>query len=428
MRSVAGEAASIPVPERMASPASSAPLLGWPEKCSSGKDMNLFRLVRHVCHDSPFISFAALTASITTSACGGSVASLEGSASDANVNLSPSDCVSPETLATFTADSANGAQLATFSSMAVGPDGTVYVSSIGPTLFAGTSTPLPGGIVAIPPDGRPPRSVTSDKRAVFGNVWVVGNTLYTFGSVFSAPTLSAIDASGATPLQPIWAPSAPMMTGYAFDATGFYYVAHSPGEAGVPLSAVRVSLDGTVTPLGSSSDLDSSPVGNVLLDEQFLYLIDQEGAWTMPKGGGPVVHVRSDVQSATPFSGLATAARSGSSFYAVNPSSALTRFTLDSSGALDPIAVTGSGPLANVVPSFLIGDDQGVYALFTSSGSVSAPSVLAAVAGPGLGGQATCFVQANPQAVEALAMDATYVYFSVQRADNIQVDVVRMRR
>lgn len=397
--------------------------------------MGLFRQIQHVFQDSFRIPFAALAVSITASACGGNVASSggsasSGSASSANVNLSPSDCVSPETIATFTADSASGTQLATFSSMAVGSDGTVYVSSIGPTVVAGSSAPLPGGVLAIPSDGSPPRSVTSDKRTVFGNVWVVGNHLYTFGYVFSAPTLSVIGTSGTPPVQPIWTvPSLPTM-GYAFDATGFYDVTGSPGEAGVSLSVVRVSLDGTVTTLGSSSNLDSSPAaaGNVLLDNQFLYLIDRDGVWVMPKGGGPLVHVRSDVQSAKSFSDLATVARRGSTFYAVDPSSGLTRFTLDPSSALDPIAVMGSGSFANTVPSFLIGDEQSVYGLFTSGGSLSEPSVIAPIAGVGLGGPATCFVQANAQTVETLAMDATYVYFSVQRADNIEVDVIRMRR
>jgi hypothetical protein len=385
--------------------------------------------------DSRCISFYALGFAIAASACGGEVASSGSSGASpfdaANVNLSPSDCALPETLATFTADSDAGSQLVSFSSMAIGSDGTVFVSSFAPALPAGASAGLPLGILAIPPDGGAPRSVTSDKRTAFGNVWVVGNSLYTFAFVYSGPTLSVVPANGAAPAQPIWSVASVSMIGYALDATGFYYasVASSAGDAGTSLSITRVSLDGTVVTTLGSSDVPSTTLGgsNVFLDEESIYLVDGEGLWSMPKGGGTITHVRSDVQASVDFSGLPTAAQSGTEFFAVGASSGLARFTPDPNVPPDPIAIASSAPWTNATPAAIVGDGQGVYALFTSGGSVSAPLVIGSVAGEKPQSLA-CFLQAGPQSVQTMAIDATYVYFSVQRSENLEIDVVRMHR
>jgi hypothetical protein len=222
------------------------------------------------------------------------------------------------------------------------------------------------------------------------------------------------------------------MVGYALDATGFYYVsAGDPADdAGSPLSITRVSLDGTaVTTLGSSSEV-VSPIAlggtNVFLDDQSVDLVNEEGLWSVPKRRGTVTHVRSDVQALLSLSGSPTAARSGTEFFAVEPSYGLVRFTLDPNVPPDPIAIASSA-WTNIAAGTIVGDDQGVYAFFSTGGLVTDPLVLASVTG-GPKQTLACLQTGGSWAVQIVALDATYVYFGVLGADNTEIDIVRVHR
>jgi hypothetical protein len=327
----------------------------------------------------------------------------------------------------------------------VGSDGTVYLSPSGSFTAAGSANALPPGIIAIPPDGSGPRTVVPmDFAEEGGQIWVLGNELYFFDG-----TLGVVDLAGATPPQTIYqvsgsTPPAPetLWVVEALDATGMYLLESLTSEvqdAGAsPLvsmtqwTLLRVPLDGSPpTTLVSFPDIPSASFleSNLLLDDGFVYLINYGGLWSVPKTGGTLTQIRSDVSADNAGGRNASgAARVGGTFF--GRADTFTRFTLDPTVPASSIAVLGTGALNHAFPAVLVGDDQGAYGAFTPitpEGLAIAPLPMAAEQTHAI----ACFegVEAGtvPVLLTAAAIDPTYIYV-VYQLDDLRATVLRAHR
>jgi len=353
------------------------------------------------------------------------------------IDAATNGCPSLEVLAAFEAD------LVLVNGLAVGPDGTLYVSAYGTDFFIGGGEPFPAALYSIPPGGGTPTEVPGTLAArVFLNVdriWVDGDRLL----VTHAGQLYDVPLSGDGGVQLVG--GVPRGTadggdvllprrGALLDADALYVTATLdvfPGPR--PTQVWRVPRDGgPAQVLATSSDgTVPSSIGQLASDGTNLYFVVQQGGglFSVPKTGGSFTLVRPDTSTNLNYADQLTLV--GADFYDNFEPNGLERFGLDPSVARRPIGGAG------FAGSIAVDDAGAAYVAITGNGGRDPAWVAVAPMPSGTEtvraiGCSSPFDRlgdagATSPVVETLAVDAQYVY-GVWAQTSSRVVVFRVAR
>jgi len=262
------------------------------------------------------------------------------------IDAATNGCPSLEVLAAFEAD------LVLVKGLAVGPDGTLYVSAYGTDFFVGGGEPF-HAVYSIPPGGGTPTEVPGTLAARLfldvDRIWVEGDQLL----VTEAGQLYDVPLSGDGGVQQVG--GVPRGTadggdvllprrGALLDADALYVTAtHRVISRPQATQVWRVPRDGGPAQVLATSSDGTVPwsIGQLASDGTNLYFVVGQGGglFSVPKTGGSFTLVRPDTSTNLNYDDQLTLV--GADFYDNFAPNGLERFGLDPSVARGPIGGAG---------------------------------------------------------------------------------------